>query len=223
MNMQIVPSALAADYSQLGAQVAALDAAGADRIQWDLMDGSYVPKLTFGADVIAACRPYAACGFEAHVMVDRPEHLLPEIVDAGCELVILHPETLKQPHAAYQQIHALGAKAGVALSPATPLGHVEDVLDLIDMILIMTVNPGFGGQPYLSSMEPKIQRARDLINNTGRPIELQVDGGIGPETITGAAAAGADVFVSGSALWKYDDFAAGITDLRTRATEAYPA
>jgi ribulose-phosphate 3-epimerase len=220
VTVKIVPAALPVDYARLGEEIAALDAAGVDRIQWDIMDGRFVPNLTYGPDLIAACRPHAACGFEAHIMCERPEPLLHRYVEAGCGLLILHPEALQQPHAAYQQVAALGVKLGVALSPATPLGAVEHALDLIDLILIMTVNPGFGGQSYLATMEPKIAAARALIDRGDRPIELEVDGGIGPDTIAGAAAAGADVFVSGSALWRYDDFAAGVADLRRRAEDA---
>lgn len=218
MTVKIVPSALSSDYARIGEEVAALDAAGADRIQWDLMDGAFVPQLTFGPGVVAAARGHATCPFEAHLMVERPDALFGQVVDAGCDVVIVHPETLRQPHAAYQRIRELGARCGVALSPATPLELVTDALDLIDLVLIMTVNPGFGGQAYLATMEPKIGRARDLIDASGHTIDLEVDGGIGPDTIGRAAAAGADVFVSGSALWAYPDLATGVADLRRRAT-----
>jgi ribulose-phosphate 3-epimerase len=222
MPPKIVPSVLPADFSRLGEEVTALEKAGVDRIQWDVMDGRYVPNLTFGPDVIAACRPCAGVGFEAHLMTERPEEMLPRYVEAGCELVIVHPETLRQPHHAYGTIRELGARTGVALSPATPLALVEDALDLIDLLLIMTVNPGFGGQRYLATMEPKIARARQMITASGHAIELEVDGGIGPDTIAGAAAAGADVFISGSALWRYPSYAEGVADLRRRAHAAAP-
>jgi ribulose-phosphate 3-epimerase len=223
MPVKIVPSVLPADFARLGEDVAALEKAGADRIQWDVMDGRFVPNLTFGPDVIAACRPLVDLGFEAHLMCERPEELLPRYVEAGCELVILHPETLRQPHRTFAQIRELGAKAGIALSPATPLVFAEHVLDLVDLVLVMTVNPGFGGQSYITTMEPKIRAARELIDRSGHTIELEVDGGIGPDTIAAAAAAGADAFISGSALWKYGDFAEGIADLRSRAEAARDA
>ncbi len=217
MRSKIVPSVMPADFARLGDDCVALQEAGADRIQWDVMDGRFVPNLTFGPDVIAACRKVCTVGFEAHVMCERPEELLPLFVEAGCELVIVHPETLRQPHRTYGHIRELRVKAGVALSPATPLVFVEHALDLIDLLLIMTVNPGFGGQTYLTAMETKIAAARRLIDASGYAIELEVDGGIGPDTIGGSAAAGADVFVSGSALWRYPSFADGVADLRARA------
>lgn len=223
MSVKIVPSVMPADFARLGDDCVALEAAGIDRIQWDVMDGNFVPNITFGPDVIASCRKVCTVEFEAHLMCNRPEELLPRYVEAGSELVIVHPETLRQPHYTYAQIRELGARTGIALSPATPLALVEHVLDLVDLLLVMTVSPGFGGQSYIASMEAKIAAARALIDASGFDIELEVDGGIGPDTIAGAAAAGADVFCTGSALWKYESFAAGVTDLRARAEAARQA
>ncbi len=220
MSVKIVPSVLPADFAYLGRDCQALEEAGVDRIQWDVMDGKFVPNLTFGADTIAACRKVCDVGFEAHLMVERPEELLHTYVDAGCELIIVHPESLQQPHRTYAHIRELGVRAGVALSPGTSLASVEHVMDLLDMILVMTVNPGFGGQSYIATMEPKVAAARAMIDASGFDIELEVDGGIGPETIAGPAAAGADVFISGSALWRYPSFAEGVADLRQRAEAA---
>jgi ribulose-phosphate 3-epimerase len=220
MPVKIVPSVLPADFANLGRDCQALEAAGADRIQWDVMDGKFVPNLTFGPDIIAASRAVCDVGFEAHLMCDRPEELLHTYVDAGCELVIVHPETLRQPHYTYARIRELGARTGIALSPATPLGCVEHVLDLVDLILVMTVNPGFGGQAYIRTMEAKVAQARRMIDASGFAVELEVDGGIGPDTIAGAAGAGADVFISGSALWRYPSFGEGVADLRRRAEQA---
>jgi len=221
VSVKIVPSVLPADFARLGDDCASLEEAGADRIQWDVMDGRFVPNLTFGPDVIAACRKVCTLGFEAHLMCERPEELLPRYVEAGCELVIVHPETLQQAHYTYRSIRELGVRTGIALSPATPLAFVEDVLDLVDLLLIMTVSPGFGGQSYIETMEPKIAKARAMIDASGFDIELEVDGGIGPDTIAGAAGAGADVFCAGSALWRYDSFAEGVADLRARAEAAW--
>jgi ribulose-phosphate 3-epimerase len=220
MRPLIVPSVLSADFSQLGAACVELVDAGADRLQWDVMDGHYVPNLTFGPDVITACRNKVSCDVEAHIMCDRPEELLPRYIEAGCQWILVHPETLRQPHRTYQRSRELGAHAGVALSPATPVEHITDVLDLVDMVLVMTVSPGFGGQTYLSSMEPKISRVRDLVAASGRAIDIEVDGGVSAATIGGAASAGANVFVSGSSIATADDRAAAITELRKLATDA---
>lgn len=214
----IVPSVLPADFSRLGEDVAELEKAGVDRIQWDVMDGHFVPNLTLGPDVIAACRPHATVPFEAHLMVANPEVLLARYVDAGCELVIVHTETCTHLHRTLGGIHELGARAGVALNPATPVDAVRHVLDLLDLLLVMTVNPGFGGQSYIATMEPKIAEARALIDASGRDVELEVDGGIGPETVAGAAGAGANVLVAGSALFRDPEgLEHAVSDLRARA------
>ena len=220
-SVQIVPSVLPADFSRLGDEVAALEKAGVDRIQWDVMDGHFVPNLTFGPDVIGACRPRCDVPFEAHLMVSNPDLLLGRYVEAGCELVIVHAEACPHLHRTLGMIRELGARAGVALNPSTSLDCVRHVLDLTDLVLVMTVNPGFGGQAYISTMEPKIAEARQLISESGRAIELEVDGGIGPDTIAGAAAAGADVLVAGSALFRDPEgLEHAVSDLRSRAETA---
>jgi ribulose-phosphate 3-epimerase len=220
----IVPSVLPADFSRLGDDVAALEKAGVDRIQWDVMDGHFVPNLTFGPDVIAACRNRAAVGFEAHLMVSNPDALLPLYVEAGCELVIVHAETCTHLHSTLGRIRSLGARSGVALNPSTPVEAVRHVVDLLDLLLVMTVNPGFGGQAYIATMEPKIAEARALIDASGADVELEVDGGIGPATIAGAAGAGADVLVAGSALFRDPEgLEHAVSDLRARAVAAHEA
>ncbi len=197
----LVASVLPADFAELGRDVGEIERAGVDRIQWDVMDGRFVPNLTFGPDVIAACRDRVTMGFEAHLMVEDPDPMLPRWVEAGCEIVIVHAEACRHLHRTLSSIRDLGARAGVALNPATPLAAVVDVLDITDLLLVMTVNPGFGGQRYLAGMEPKIAATRAEIDSRGLDIELEVDGGIGPHTIARAAAAGADVFCAGSALF----------------------
>lgn len=197
----IVPSVMPADFAKLGEDVQALEKAGVDRIQWDIMDGQFVPNITMGPDVIAAVRPVVELGFEAHLMVIRPEGMLDRWVDAGCELVIVHAETCTHLHRTLASIRELGVRSGVALNPATPLSAVQHVLDQVDLLLVMTVNPGFGGQRFLASMEPKIAAAAELIEASGCPIELEVDGGIGPDTIGVAARAGATTFCAGSAMF----------------------
>jgi ribulose-phosphate 3-epimerase len=200
--IEIAPSVLPADFAKLGEEVAALEAAGVDRIQWDVMDGRFVPNLTFGPDVIAACRPHASVLFEAHLMVEEPDELAGRYVEAGCDLLIVHAEACRHLHRTLGHIRSLGAKAGVALNPATPAAAVAHVLDLVDLVLVMTVNPGFGGQAYIATMEPKVAEVRTMVLSGGHDVDVEVDGGIGPDTISGAAAAGANVLVAGSALYR---------------------
>jgi ribulose-phosphate 3-epimerase len=209
---------LPADFAKLGEEVAALQEAGVDRIQWDVMDGRFVPNLTFGPDVIAACRPHATVPFEAHLMVEAPDELAERYVEAGCQLLIVHAEACLHLHRTLGRIDELGARAAVALNPATPVAAVAHVLDLVEMVLVMTVNPGFGGQAYIATMEPKIAELRRVILAGGHDVDIEVDGGIGPSTIQGAAAAGANVLVAGSALYR-DPAGLGhaVTELRELA------
>ena len=219
--VRIVPSTLSADFSRLGEDCAALEAAGADRLQWDVMDGAFVPNLTFGPDVIAASRSHTSLPFEAHLMVQAPETLAARYVEAGCGLLIVHAEACPHLHRTLEQIQGLGAAAGVAVNPATPAEAVSHVLDLADMVLVMTVNPGFGGQKYIATMESKIAEVREMIDDSGREIDLEVDGGISAATVAGAAAAGANVFVAGSAVFGHPDgLAAAVASLRRRAEAA---
>lgn len=199
---EIAPSVLPADFSRLGEAVEALAGAGVDRIQWDVMDGRFVPNLTFGPDVIASCRDRTDLLFEAHLMVEEPDDLLPLWVEAGCGLLIVHAEACRHLHRTLGRIRDLGAKAAVALNPSTPPQDIEHVLDLCDMVLVMTVNPGFGGQTYLGTMEPKVATIRRWIIEGGHDCDLEVDGGISPATVQGAAAAGANVLISGSSMFK---------------------
>jgi ribulose-phosphate 3-epimerase len=219
--IRIVPSTLSADFSRLGEDCAALETAGADRIQWDVMDGAFVPNITFGPDVIAASRPHTALPFEVHLMVQAPEMLAARYVEAGCELLIVHAEACTHLHRTLEQIRGLGAAAGVALNPSTPAETVSHVLDLADMVLVMTVNPGFGGQKYIATMESKIAEVRAMIDSAGREIDLEVDGGVSANTIAGAAAAGANVFVAGSAVFGHPDgLGAAVAELRRIADAA---
>ena len=219
-SVEIVPSVLPADFANLGDECRRLGEAGADRIQWDVMDGNFVPNLTFGPDVIAACRSHTDVRFEAHLMVTDPDLLAAQYVEAGCDLLIVHAESTPHLHRSLALVGELGAGAAVALNPSTPISAVEQVLDLVEMALVMTVNPGFGGQAYIATMEPKIAALRKLLDERAPTVDLEVDGGISSETIAGAAAAGANVFISGSALFKYKPLAEGVADLRSRAVEA---
>ncbi|MGH9215799.1 MAG: ribulose-phosphate 3-epimerase [Acidimicrobiales bacterium] len=200
--IEVAPSVLPADFSRLGEEVMALEKAGVDRIQWDVMDGRFVPNLTFGPDVIASCRSRVSVPFEAHLMVEHPDELLPRYVEAGCRLLIVHAESSRHLHRTLGRVRELGADAGVALNPSTPVDAVAHVLDLCSLVLVMTVNPGFGGQDYIATMEPKIAAVRRMIVEGGRDCDLEVDGGIGPTTVGGAARAGANVLVAGSALYR---------------------
>jgi ribulose-phosphate 3-epimerase len=202
--IEIAPSVLPADFARLGEEVAALEAAGCDRIQWDVMDGQFVPNLTIGPDVIAAARRHTTLPFEAHLMVLTPDVMAARYVEAGCSRLIVHVEACTHLHRTLGNIHELGAAAGVALNPATPASTVAHVLDLVDLVLVMTVNPGFGGQRYLSTMEPKMAEVRTMIDRSGRSdqIDLEIDGGVDPHTIGAAAAAGVNVFVAGSSLYR---------------------
>ena len=222
----IAPSVLPADFSRLGDEVTALAEAGVDLIQWDVMDGQFVPNLTFGPDVIGACRDRTDIPFEAHLMVLTPDVMAANYVEAGCQRLIVHAETSVHLHRTLGNINELGATAAVALNPSTPASAVADVLDLVDMVLVMTVNPGFGGQSYLSTMEPKIAEVRRMIDEAGWTdrVHVEVDGGIGPATIAAAATAGANVLIAGSALYRDPEgLGHAVADLRQRATEAWAA
>ena len=222
LPIQIVPSVLPADFARLGDEMAALEAAGVDLIQWDVMDGQFVPNLTFGPDVIAAARTHCSVPFEAHLMVLTPEAMAAQYVAAGCQRLIVHAESTRHLHRTLGLINSLGANAAVALSPATPVSAVEHVLDLVDMVLVMTVNPGFGGQGYISTMEPKIREVRDLLDARGLDrVHIEVDGGISADTVGSATAAGANVLISGSWMFKHPDgLAAAVRQLRLAAESA---
>jgi ribulose-phosphate 3-epimerase len=212
---------LPSDFARLGDEVLELCDAGVDRIQWDVMDGAFVPNLTFGPDVIAAARPHSDVPFEAHLMVISPDELLPRYAEAGCELIIVHAEACRHLHRTLGRIRDLGARSGVALNPHTPADVVENVLTETDLVLAMTVNPGFGGQAYIPAVERKVARLRRMIDDSGLPVELEVDGGITADTIPGAAASGADVFICGSWLYAHPDSKrAAVTQLRAAAAEA---
>lgn len=222
--IQIAPSVLPVDFSKLGQAIVALDAAGVDLIQWDVMDGQFVPNLTFGPDIIASTRSLTSLPFEAHLMVLTPDVMAKRYIEAGCQRLIVHAEACTHLHRTLSNIVEMGATAGVAINPATPASDVADVLDLVDLVLVMTVNAGFGGQSYITSMEPKIAEVRNMVRQAGLDdvVDVEVDGGIGPATISGAAAAGANVLVAGSALFR-DSLGLGhaVNELRALASQAF--
>jgi ribulose-phosphate 3-epimerase len=217
----IVPSVLPVDFARLGDEVVALEKAGVDRIQWDIMDGRFVPNITFGPDLVASVRDLVVVPFEAHLMIEDPAWVLPQFVEAGCSRLIVHAESTVHLHRVLHAVHDAGASAAVAINPSTPADAVENVLDLVDMVLVMTVNPGFGGQRYIDTMERKISQIRTMVVERGLDVDIEVDGGIGPSTVAGAAAAGANVLVAGSALFRdRDGLGHAVTELRELAASA---
>jgi ribulose-phosphate 3-epimerase len=217
---RIAPSILSADFAKLGAEVAAVERAGADWIHVDVMDGHFVPNLTIGPLVVEAVRRSTSLPLDVHLMIEKPERFVTEFVKAGAATVGVQVEACPHLHRTIAQIHEAGARASVVLNPATPVLAVETVLSDVDQVLVMTVNPGFGGQKFIESMLAKIATLRRMIDERGREVALEVDGGISLETIVRASRAGADVFVAGTAVFAAPDYAQAIAALRAAATAA---
>jgi ribulose-phosphate 3-epimerase len=210
----IAPSLLAADFSRLGEEVRAIEEAGADWLHLDIMDGHFVPNISFGPGLVKALRKHCRLPFDVHLMIAPADPYLAAFAEAGADLISLHPEVGPHLHRSLQTIRGLGKKAGVVLNPATPVESVAHVMDLLDLILVMTVNPGFGGQSFLSSQLTKIATLRRMIEASGRPIHLQIDGGVTRDTAPLCLEAGADVLVAGTAVFGAPDYAAAMSALR---------
>lgn len=217
--VRIAPSILSADFATLGEEVRAVDRAGADYIHVDVMDGHFVPNITIGPGVVKALRPHSDKPFDVHLMIAPVDPYVDAFAEAGADILTVHPEAGPHLHRTLQRIKAAGKRAGVSLNPATPVSAVDHVLDIVDLVLVMTVNPGFGGQSFIASQLDKIAALRRMIDRAGRPIDLEVDGGITAQTAPDAIAAGADVLVAGTATFKGgpNAYAGNIAALRNGA------
>jgi ribulose-phosphate 3-epimerase len=213
--IKLAPSILSADFARLGEQVKEADAAGADYIHVDVMDGHFVPNLTIGPVVVAAIRPLTRLPLDVHLMIESPEKYVADFAAAGADIITVHQEACVHLHRVVEQIKALNKRAGVAINPATPVGTLEEILPFIDLVLVMTVNPGFGGQSFIETMPQKIAAMRKMIDTRGLNVELEVDGGISPATAPRVVSAGAQVLVAGSAIFnKHTSVAQAVKELR---------
>lgn len=214
MKIQIAPSLLAADFGKLGEEAEAAEAAGADMLHIDVMDGHFVPNITIGPGMVAAIRKRVKIPLDVHLMISDPDRYITAFVEAGADILTVHAEVLPHLHRTLQVIRLKDVRAGVSINPATPLKNIESVLDEVDLALLMTVNPGFGGQKFIRSVLPKISRLRAIVEERGYKLDIEVDGGINIDTARDAVAAGANVLVAGTAIFKSDDVARTIEALR---------
>jgi ribulose-phosphate 3-epimerase len=223
MSVRIAPSILAADFAALGACIAAAERGGADLVHVDVMDGHFVPNLTVGPPVVRSIRRVARVPLDVHLMIEDPDRYIPAFVEAGAALVSVHVEVLPHLHRTLGLIKSLGAQAGVVLNPSTPVGCLEEVAPDVDFVLVMTVNPGFGGQTYIPRSTSKVRAVRALLDEAGNPAPIEVDGGIDEQNIAKVVAAGADWIVAGSSVFGTDDAEAATRRLKALAVEAAQA
>jgi len=220
--IKIAPSILSADFARLGDEIKAIEAGGADYVHVDVMDGHFVPNITIGPLIVEAIRPVTRLPLDVHLMIENPDQYAPEFARAGADIIVVHAEATSHLHRSVQLIKSLGKKVGVSLNPATSLTALDMILPDLDLVLLMTVNPGFGGQSFIASCLPKISELRRRIDALGLPIELEVDGGVKVDNIEQIAAAGADVFVAGSAVFGTKDYAATIALLKQNGRSGRP-
>ena len=212
--IKVAPSVLSADFSNLQEGISKLEAGGADMVHLDIMDGHFVPNITFGMPVIKKLRKVTKLPFDVHLMIEKPERYIKDFVEAGADIITVHQESTIHLHRVIQQIKFFGVKAAIALNPATPLTQIEDVLEDVDMVLIMTVNPGFGGQSLIESMKNKIEKLRSIIESRGLNIEIQVDGGINLDNVKKVVDWGANIIVAGSAIFGSEDVVETIKEFK---------
>ncbi|GAB4560493.1 MAG: ribulose-phosphate 3-epimerase [Geothermobacteraceae bacterium] len=215
--IKIAPSILSADFGRLAEEISAVDAAGADYIHVDVMDGHFVPNITIGPLVVDAIRPVTEKPLDVHLMIENPDLYIPEFARAGADIITVHQEAVPHLHRTVQLIRSLGKKPGVSINPATPVSTLEIILEEIDLVLVMSVNPGFGGQAFIDSALGKISELRERIDRRGLQVEIEVDGGVKPDNCSRVAEAGADVLVAGSAVFGAGDYAAVIDDMKRLA------
>ncbi|PFO05929.1 ribulose-phosphate 3-epimerase [Bacillus sp. AFS076308] len=212
--VKIAPSILSADFSKLGEEIIAVDQAGADYIHIDVMDGHFVPNITIGPLIVEAVRPVTKLPLDVHLMIENPDHYIEAFAKAGANFITVHVEACRHLHRTIQNIKSFGVKAGVVLNPATPVESIQHIIGDIDMVLLMSVNPGFGGQTFIPEVLPKIRKVKEMAEQKGLSVEIEIDGGVNPETARQCIEAGATVLVAGSAVYNQKDYKQAISQLR---------